>query len=266
MPLSGGGLVGLVYGIKAAARDGAAQPSVWIAVGLGALLLALFVRRQQRIPNPLLDLRLFRAPAFTGSIAANLFTIVALSAQSLAFSLYFQDVRGYDPMGTGFALLLGPAGAVVSGPLTPLAIQKLGRARTAGLGLALMSLSCCGYLLVGAGTDYWLLALPMLVSGAGIGFTMGVTSDTVLASAPKEKAGVAGAVGETAMELGGALGIAVLGSVLTAGYRGDLRLPAGLPSAAADAAHESLAGAVGAAASLPGDSPGAWWPRRSRRT
>lgn len=251
VPLSGGGLVGVVYAIKALARSGPGDPWAWAAAAVGAALLVLFVRRQRRVAHPLLDLSLLRVPALTGSVTAVLFTIVALSAQSLAFSLYFQDVRGYSPMGTGFALLVGPLGAVFSGPLAATVIGRIGRSGTVVLGLLCSAVSCFGYAAVGVGTDYWLLAAPVFVSGVGIGFVMGVTNDTVLAAVDREQAGVAAALGETATELGGALGVAVLGSVLTAGYRHGLHLPPGLPQGAGGAARQSVAGAVAVADGLP---------------
>ncbi|MEY9870762.1 EmrB/QacA subfamily drug resistance transporter [Streptacidiphilus sp. MAP12-33] len=251
VPLSCLGVVSTVYALKTAARDGLARPDVWITAVLGLALLAAFALRQRRTAHPLVDLDLLRSRGFSGAIGANTLSIFALAAQSLAASLYFQDVRGYSPMGTGFALLLGPLGAMVTGPLCPVAVQALGRARAVGIGLLLMAGSCFGYLLVGVATDYWVMGAVMFVSGLGIGLVFGISGDTMLASAPKERAGAASAVESTATELGGALGIAVLGSLLTAVYRHRLTLPAGLSEQAASAAHESVGGAVAVAPGLP---------------
>ncbi|SEK69815.1 MFS transporter [Streptacidiphilus jiangxiensis] len=251
VPLSCLGMVATVYALKTAARDGLDRPAVWIAAALGVVLLTGFVLRQRRVANPLVDVDLLRSRGFSGAIAANTLSIFALAAQSLAASLYFQDVRGYSPMGTGFALLLGPLGAMVTGPLCPVAVKALGRARAVGLGLVLMAVSCFGYLLVGVATDYWVMGAVMFVSGLGIGLVFGIGGDTMLASAPKERAGAASAVESTATELGGALGIAVLGSLLTAVYRNRMTPPAGIGAQAESAAHESIGGAVAAAHTLP---------------
>jgi DHA2 family multidrug resistance protein-like MFS transporter len=252
VPLSGLGVVATVYALKTAARDGLDRPEVWICGALGVAFLVRFVVRQRRVAHPLVDIALLRSRGFSGAIGANTLSIFALAAQSLAASLYFQDVRGYSPMGTGFALLLGPLGAMVTGPLCPVALKAPGRARAVGVGLMLMALSCFGYLLVGVATNYWIMGAVMFVSGLGIGLVFGISGDTMLASAPKERAGAASAVESTATELGGALGIAVLGSLLTAVYRHQLTPPAGVPSRAAAAAHESIGGAVAVAPSLPG--------------
>ncbi|WP_063774102.1 MFS transporter [Streptacidiphilus rugosus] len=254
VPLSALGVVGVIYGLKTAARDGLGQSSVWLSAGIGAALLVAFVARQRRIANPLVDVALLRDRGFSGAIGANTLSIFALAAQSLAASLYFQDVRGYSPMGTGFALLLGPLGAMVTGPLCPVAVKALGRARSVGVGLALMAVSCFGYVLVGVDTNYWVMGGVMFVSGLGIGLVFGISSDTMLASTPKERAGAASAVESTGTELGGALGIAVLGSLLTAVYRDRLQLPAGLPAQAAASAHESVGGAVAVAPACRGGS------------
>jgi DHA2 family multidrug resistance protein-like MFS transporter len=214
-------------------------------------VLTVFVLRQSRIANPLIDLPLLRERAFAGSVGANLVTIVSVSALSLAFSQYFQDVRGWSPLSAGLALLAGPVGAMIGGPSSAAMIAWVGRARTTAIGLGLMAVSMVGFTWVGVHTAYWVIAPAVVLNGIGMGFIFGVTQDTMLATAPKERAGAAAAIGETAMELGGGLGIAVLGSVLAGAYRGGLRLPAGLPEQAATAAHQNVGSAMAAGAALP---------------
>lgn len=101
------------------------------------------------------------------------------------------------------------------------------------------------------------MLVAMIIQGVGMGFTFAVTGDTLLASVPKERAGAASAISETAHEMGGALGIAVLGTVLTSAYRNGLALPPGLPGGPAAEARDTLAGALKVAAMLPGDAAGA---------
>jgi DHA2 family multidrug resistance protein-like MFS transporter len=246
VPLSVVGLLGVIYAIKTGARDGIGEGQVWAAAAIGVAGLLLFGRRQTRVAEPLLDLRLFRNPAFSGAVGSNLVMIFASSTLSLAFSLYFQVVRGWSPLMAGLALLPGPLAAAFAAPLASVLIPRIGRARVVALGLALLAVSTA--LLGRVSTPhagYWTQILaPLIVNGMGIILIMAVTSDTILASAPKERTGAAAAISETAMELGGALGIAVLGSVLTAVYRGSLHLPAGVPADAAHAARESVSGAA----------------------
>ncbi|WP_079175971.1 MFS transporter [Actinacidiphila rubida] len=254
VPLSVAGLFGVIYAIKTAARDGAGSHAVWIAAAVGAVSLAAFFRRQTRIAEPLLELRLFRNAAFSGAIGANVVTMFTSSTLSLGFSLYFQVVRGWSPLTAGLALLPGPLSAAFAAPLCAVLIARIGRARTVAIGLALMAVSTVGLGMSGAHTGYAHL-LPLLVlNGVGIIFTFSVTADTILASAPRTRTGAAAAISETAMELGGALGIAVLGSVLSAFYRSDLTLPEGLSGAQVSAARESVSGGVLTGAQVAGST------------
>ncbi len=253
VPLSVVGMLGVIYAIKTGAREGAHDPWVWIAGGAGACCAAVFLRRQTRLTEPLLQIRLFRNPAFSGSVGANLAGIFASSTLSLAFSLYLQVVRGWSPLTAGLALLPGPLAAVVAAPLAAVLIPRIGRARVVALGLALMAVSMGALCAIGVDSDYPALLLPVLVAnGAGVVFTFAVTADTVLASVPANRTGAAAAIAESAQELGGALGIAVLGSVLSACYRTAVTLPAGLPAPAARTAVESVAGGVAVGARLHG--------------
>ncbi|MFI0941059.1 MFS transporter [Streptomyces sp. NPDC021020] len=252
VPLSVAGMFGVIYAIKTAARDGVAEPAVWIAGGLGAALLLTFLRRQNRLAEPLLDLRLFRNPAFSGAIGANVVTMFASTVLSLGFSLYFQEVRGWSPLTAGLAVLPGPLAAAVVAPAAAALIPLIGRARTVAAGLVLMGLSTAGLGLATEHSAYWELLPVVIVNGAGLMLTFAVTADTILASAPATRTGAAAATSETAMELGGALGIAILGSVLNAYYRSDLTLPSGLTAGQTGAARESVSGGVATGKELAG--------------
>ncbi|NUS15768.1 MAG: MFS transporter [Streptomyces sp.] len=252
VPLSVLGMFGVIYAIKTAARDGVSEPSVWIAAGLGAALLGAFVHRQTTLAEPLLDLRLFRNSAFSGAISANVVTMFASTVLSLGFSLYFQEVRGWSPLTAGLAVLPGPLAAAAAAPAASMLIPLIGRARTVAAGLVLMGLSTVGLGFATEHTAYWQLLPVVVVNGAGLMLTFAVTADTILASAPATRTGAAAATSETAMELGGALGIAILGSVLSAYYRSGLTLPAGLTAQQTGAARESVSGGVATGAQLPG--------------
>jgi DHA2 family multidrug resistance protein-like MFS transporter len=143
-------------------------------------------------------------------------------------------------------------GALIGGTLGAFAVKALGRAGTATVGCAISAAGFALYSQMDAGTGYLYLVLAMVVFGLGVALILTVATDTVLGVVPKDRAGAASAISETATELGGALGIAVLGSVLGALYRRDLVLPADLPSALADPARETLAGAVQVSTQVPG--------------
>jgi EmrB/QacA subfamily drug resistance transporter len=244
VPLSIVGMFGVIYAIKTAARDGVDEPTVWLTAAVGAVALTTFLRRQTRLAEPLIELRLFRVPAFSGAVSANAVALFTSSTLSLGCALYFQVVRGWSPLTAGLALLPGPLSAAFAAPLATMLITRIGRARTVALGLLLMGASTAGMGMVGPDTSYWRLLPILIVNGVGIILVFAVTADTIMATVPKARAGAAAAISETAQELGGALGIAVLGSVLTFLYRHDLTLPDGLTGAQSAAASESVTGGV----------------------
>ncbi|GAA2417281.1 MFS transporter [Actinomadura vinacea] len=252
VPLSIAGVLGVVYAIKEVAAGEGASAAVPAAALGGLLALAAFVLRQVRLDDPLIDVRLFGRIAFSGSVATNMFAMFALVAQSLIFSLYFQLVLGWSPLESGLAGLPGALGAMVGGAaLAPPLIGALGRARVVAAGLALGAVAFALLSQVGTDSGYLSLVGPMAMSGLGIGMVMTVTADTVLATVPRERSGAASAISETGMELGGSLGMAVLGSILNAVYRNSIELPPGLPPEVGHAARDSLSGAAEAAAALP---------------
>lgn len=242
------GMVGVVYAVKEIATHGYAwAPS---AAGLlGAAALYGFVRRQLWLPAPLLDMRLFGNRGFSGAVLADLLAILGLSGLVFFLSQYLQLVQGRRPFEAGLAELPAAIGAVVAGLVAGRAARRFSvRAVVCG-GLAAIGLALAALTVIGPSTGYPLLGAALLMVGAGAGFSFTVTADVILSSVPKEQAGSASAVSETAYELGAALGIAVLGSIVTGVYRG-FSGPADTPAAA----HESLGGAVEAAASMPAHS------------
>ncbi|MEV6885452.1 MFS transporter [Streptomyces sp. NPDC051135] len=239
------GMVGVVYAVKEAAAHGFAWAT--LAAGLlGAAALYGFVRRQLTMPVPLLDMRLFRNRGFSGAVLADLLTILGLSGLVFFLSQYLQLVQGRRPFEAGLAELPAAVGAVVAGLVAGRAARRFSVRAVVSGGLAAVGLALAALTVIGQHTGYPLLGTALLVVGLGAGFAFTVTADVILSSVPGEQAGAASAVSETAYELGAALGIAVLGSIVTGVYR-DFTGPAGTP----DAAHESLGGAVEAAAGLP---------------
>ncbi|MDX3105363.1 DHA2 family efflux MFS transporter permease subunit [Nonomuraea angiospora] len=247
--LSFAGVVTAVYAIKEAAHQGLEHADVLVAGAAGILLLGLFVWRQTRLREPLIDVRLFRRRAFSASIVTNLLAIFTMSAMMLMFGWYLQLVLGWSPLQAGLAQLPGGLSGAVGGILAAKLIHRIGRNGVVALGLAMNAGAFLYYSTLGPSLNYLVLLPVMIIGGVGIGFTFTVNNDNVLATAPRERAGAAAAVSETAFELGGALGIAILGTVLNTAYQSNLQLPTGLPSA--DSARESIAGAVSTAATLP---------------
>ncbi|MGD9484211.1 MFS transporter [Streptomyces sp. TRM70308] len=249
--LSMAGIVGVVYAVKEAAAHGS-RWDVYLAGALGALCLSAFVRRQLRLPHPLLDMRLFRSRGFSGAVLADLLTILGLSGLVFFLSQFLQMVQGRSPLQAGVAELPAAIGAVAAGLLAGTVARRTSVRASVSGGLAAVGLALGACLWLDQYTDYWLLGPVLLVVGLGAGLSFTVTADVILSSVPREQAGSASAVSETAYELGAALGIALLGSIVTGIYRG-FAVPEGVPDAVARDAHASLGGAVDAAARLPAE-------------
>ncbi|HEV7470821.1 MAG: transporter, family, multidrug resistance protein [Pseudonocardiales bacterium] len=246
-------LLAVVYGVKQIAQDGiGGVPLLAIAVGL--LVGVLWVRRQRRLPEPMIDVRLFRIRAFDAALLVNFLSIFVMVGYFLYIAQYLQLVMTMSPLEAGLWSLPSAVAFVVSSQLAPRFLARVRPARTVAGGLAA---SAAGMLLLSTvEVDRGLSALiaASVVIAFGMGPVFGLTTEMVVGSAPAEKAGAASGVSETAAELGGALGIAVLGSIGVAVYRSGVSagLPTGVPDEAAQAARDTLGGAVGAAARLPG--------------
>ncbi|WP_406380195.1 MFS transporter [Streptomyces sp. NBC_01618] len=243
------GMIGVVYAVKELAAHGTSW-AVAVA-GLGGLAaLRWFVRRQLTLPAPLLDMRLFHHRGFSGAVLADLLAILGLSGLVFFLSQFLQLVQGRGPLEAGLAELPAAIGAVTAGLLAGVAARRYSVRSVVSVGLGAIGLALAVVALIHKETAYPLIGVMLLVVGVGAGLAFTVTSDVILSSVPKEQAGSAAAVSETAYELGAALGIALLGSIVTGVYQ-DFATPQGVPSANAAAAHESLGGAVEAAHGLP---------------
>ncbi|AKJ14307.1 MFS transporter [Streptomyces incarnatus] len=239
------GMIAAVYAVKEAATHGFTWPVLATAL-LGAAALYGFVHRQLTMPTPLLDMRLFRRRGFSGAVLADLLTVLGMSGLVFFLSQYLQLVQGRRPFEAGLAELPAAVGAVAAGLIAGRAARRFSVRAVVSGGLAAVGLALAALTTLGRSTGYPVLGAALLVVGIGAGFSFTVTADVILSSVPKEQAGAASAVSETAYELGAALGIALLGSIVTGTYRG-FTGPAGTPAQA----HESLGAAVEAATKMP---------------
>ncbi|MET7985214.1 MFS transporter [Streptomyces sp. NPDC005281] len=239
------GVIGVVYAVKGLAAHGPSGQALGAGL-LGAGALFWFVRRQLTLPKPLLDVRLFRNRGFSGAVLADLFTVLGMSGLVFFLSQYLQLVQGRGPFEAGLAEVPAAVGAVAAGLVAGRVARRFSVRTVVSGGLAAVGLALGTLTVLDRSTGYPLLGAALLVVGVGAGFSFTVTADVILSAVPKEQAGAASAVSETAYELGAALGIALLGSVVTGVYAG-FTGPAGTPAQA----HDSLGGAVEAAGGLP---------------
>ncbi len=245
-------VLAVIYGLKRIAQDGPDWlPALCIAAG--AAIGVAFVRRQQKLADPLIDLRLFRAPGFCVSLATyTLGTFVAFGI-FLFIGQYLQLVLGMGPLEAGLWTMPFAGGFIVGSMLTPMIARRLRPASLVAAGLALAAVGFGVLTQVGKAPGVALLVTGFVVYSLGLAPVFTLATDLIVGSAPPERAGAASAISETGSELGGALGIAILGSAGTALYRSRMAdsLPAGVPPDAAELARSTLGGALAAAEQLP---------------
>jgi MFS transporter, DHA2 family, multidrug resistance protein len=247
-------VLAVVFGLKLIAQDGIG----WLAVSatlVGLVVGVVFVRRQLTLADPMIDLRLFRIQAFNASLATNLLGIFIVVGYFLFVAQYLQLVLGLSPLEAGLWSLPSAGGFIIGSNLAPRILRRVRPAFVIGAGLAMAAIGLGVLTQVGGSpnADLAILAGASLVVSLGLAPVFTATTDLIVGSAPPERAGAASGISETGAELGGALGIAILGSIGVAVYRGELAdaLPAGVPSEAAAIARETLGGAVGVAGQLP---------------
>lgn len=250
--LSLAAILPLIYGLKEFAKDGLALPTV-LAIAVGVVLGVVFVQRQRMLSDPLLDVRLFKDRAFSAALGILLFGAVAVGGIGFLFAQYLQLVHGLSPLQAGLLMLPDAAGLIVGALLAPVIARRIRPAYAVGLGMAI---SAAGFFMLtqaSATSGLVISVIGIAILSFGIAPSWVLGTDLIVGSAPPEKAGSAAAVSETSAEFGVALGVAVLGSIGTAVYRGELgdAVPAGVPAEATAATVDSLVGATAAAAQLP---------------
>jgi DHA2 family multidrug resistance protein-like MFS transporter len=247
-------ILGVVYGLKLIAQDGfGAMPIVWI-VG-GVVLGFIFVRRQLRLESPIIDVRLFRIRAFSASLGSYFLGIFVVVGYFLLIGQYLQLVLGLTPLVAALWSLPSAIGFIVGSVTAPRYIHRFRPSLIMGGGIALAAFGAV--LLLGVspagGSSLYLIVAASLVMSLALSPVITLATELIVGSAPPEQAGAATGISETSGELGGALGIAILGSIGTAVYRSELAatLPSGVATDVADAARDTLGGAIAIAQTLP---------------
>jgi DHA2 family multidrug resistance protein-like MFS transporter len=242
----------VIWGIKELAADGVeAMPTLSILVGL--VFGVVFLRRQRTATHPMIELAMFRNRAFSGALAANTIGMLALVGNAVFMTQYLQLVLGMSPLK---AALWSLAPSVVVGGAAPLGAalaQKMDRAYVLGIGFVVAAGGFGILTQVHVESPLFVVLTGAGLLAAGLVMVMSVVTEAVVGSVAPERAGSASALMETCSEFGGALGIAVLGSIGTAAYRGNLdtHLPSGLSAGVGSAAREGLPAANAVAAQLP---------------
>ena len=250
--LSVGAVLSVIYGMKHVAEQGPSWAAA-VALTAGVSLGAVFLRRQRRLADPLVDLALFGRPGFSAALAINVLGFFAMFASFLYIAQYLQLVLGMDPLTAGLWTLPSSLGFIAGSFIVPLVARRLGTLRVMVGGLVLSAL---GFVLLGfvGTTGLAMLVLGSVVFSVGLSPVVALTTDLVVSSAPPERAGSASSLSETSSELGGALGIAVLGTIAAAVYRASMinAFRGGAPLRVGVGARGTMGGAMAMAGQLPG--------------
>jgi EmrB/QacA subfamily drug resistance transporter len=253
--LSFAGLAGLLYGIIEAPSQGWTHGPVAAAFAAGVAVLAAFVAWELHTDHPLLNMHFFENPRFSGASVAIALVFFALFGTIFFLTQYLQFVLGYGTLRAGVAVAPIAVALMISAPLAPVLTARVGTKVMVATGLAIVSAGLVILSTASVDSGYGVVLATILVLGIGMGLAMAPATDSIMGSLPRAQAGVGSAVNDTTRMVGGSLGVAILGSLLSAGYHATIDGSAAiaqLPASAAAAARDSLGGAVGVATRLGG--------------
>jgi DHA2 family multidrug resistance protein-like MFS transporter len=251
-------ILAVIFGLKQIAQDGFG-PLPALAIVIGLVVGALFVRRQLRLTDPMIDLRLFRIPAFSAALAVNFLAIFVAVGYFLFVAQYLQLVLGLSPFEAGLWSVPSAIGFIVGAQVAPRLARLVRPAPLMSSALAVAAVGLAILTQVDGPNGLAVVVLGSMVISLGLSPVFALTTELIVGSAPPERAGAASGISETGAELGGALGISILGSIGVALYRREVAdaLPAGIPAEFAVIARDTLGGAVAVAAQMPAELGGA---------
>ncbi|MFI6054591.1 DHA2 family efflux MFS transporter permease subunit [Streptomyces violascens] len=213
------GLVLLVYGIiKGGQLADFTAPESWLTIVIGVAVLGGWVLHEHRSDHPAFDIAYFRDRRFSASVVAIGFVFFGLVGVTFFGVFYCQSVRGYTPLQTGLLMLPLAAAQMIFAPRARLVVDRFGARAVCATGLALDAVAFLGFLLLGTATPIWVLEVVFFLMGTAMAHVVPPATVMIMSSLPREKAGSASAVNNTFRQVGGALGVAVLGSLLSTVY------------------------------------------------
>ncbi|MFF7130636.1 DHA2 family efflux MFS transporter permease subunit [Streptomyces sp. NPDC008240] len=250
--LSIAGLALLVYGIiKGGQLGDFTRPESWATILGGLAVLTGFVVYEARSDHPALDVTYFRNRRFSASVAAIGLVFFALMGVTFFSVFYNQSVRGYSVLQSGLLVLPLAASQMFFAPRARLVVGRFGARAVCATGLVLTAVAFAGFLLLSQDTPIWVLEVLFFLMGTGMAHVMPPATVMIMSSLPREKAGSGSAVNNTFRQVGGAMGVAVLGSLLSTTYRNGIDGHLGvLPASDRHAAGESVQATLAVAEKL----------------
>ena len=234
------GFLTLLYGVIQGPDEGWTSSVVAGPLAVGALFLTLFAWWEWRNPAPMLDVRFFKDARFSAASATITLTFFGFFASTFLLTQYFQFVLRYSPLKAGIMILPTAMGLMVGAPLAPRLVTRFGTKRVVVFGLGLVATAMACYASNTIMSNLWLGLVVRLVTGTGFGITSAPVTESIMGSLPPSRAGVGSAVNDTTRQTGGALGVAVIGSIFAARYHATIGDLSFLPPDLRDSAHESI--------------------------
>ena len=253
--LSIAGLVSLVYAFIEAPTEGWSDTKILGALGIAAVLLVTFFVWERRSTHPMLNLDFFKNPRFTSASASISVLFFAMFGVIFLLTQYFQFVLGYTPLEAGIRLLPLALTMMVVAPLSARIVERVGTKVVVSSGLFLAGLGVLSFTGLEVSTGYGNIFWRLMLMAVGMGLTMAPATESIMGSLPLAKAGVGSAVNDTTRQVGGALGVAIIGSVLASTYGskvGDAVAGQPIPSGVANDAKNSLGFALQTASQIGG--------------
>ena len=249
-------LMTLVYAIIEAPSRGWTDQVVLAAFGTALVLGAAFIFREMKAGNPMLDLTFFRNPRFSAGVGAITMAFFALFGMIFISSQYLQFVHGYTALQAGIRIMPFALGMMVGAANSYRLVAKLGTNRVAAMGLIILAIMSASFAFWEVDTPYWVIGISIVLMSFGVSNTMAPSTDAVMGAVPLAKAGVGSAMNDTTRQVGGAFGVAILGSILNTLYSANMADQiVNLPAQAAGPAQDSVGAAVSIGAQL-GDPQG----------
>jgi EmrB/QacA subfamily drug resistance transporter len=250
--LSVGALVSLVYGVIEAPSEGWTNPLILGCFALAVGLATAFVRWELRTPEPMLNLSFFENPRFSIAAAAISMAFFALFGASFALTQYLQDAHGYSALEAGAAMVPLAAGLIIGSISSIKLVGRFGTTKIVVAGLGGLGFQLVSSVMWTPDMAYWPLGLWFFAVALNIGWVMGPATDSVMGAVPEEKSGVASAMNDVTRQVAGALGTAIIGSLITTMYGSRVSdSVASLPEPSRLAAEDSIGKANAIADSLP---------------
>ena len=251
--LSIAGLTAFLYGVIEVPAKGWSNLSVILGFTVGLATIIAFIAWERHTDHPMLDMRFFKNPRFAAANVAVTFSFFAMFGSLFLLAQYWQFVHGYTALEAGIRLVPYALGMMLAAPVSARVVERLGSKRVISAGLLIMAGAMLALSFLRRDTPYWLAIMPVFAMSVGIGCAMPPATESIMGSLPRDKAGVGSAVNDTTRQMGGAIGVAVIGSIVSGIYAARVDEAAArfrVTGAALSQARSSLGGGLRVAESL----------------